>query len=48
MGKLSYGMLLEMMLVGIVIGIVLSVVAAIGPAYRAASLPAAAALRVEI
>lgn len=48
MGMLNYGLLVEMMLVGILVGIVLSVIAAIGPAYRAASLPAAAALRVEI
>ena len=48
MGMLNYGLLLEMMLVGILVGVVLSVIAAIGPAYRAASLPAAAALRIEI
>ena len=48
LGVLDYGWLLMWMLVGIIVGVVLSVVAAIGPAYRAASLPAAAALRVEI
>ncbi len=46
--KLNYPYLGEMMLLGILVGIGLSVIAAIGPAYRAASLPAAAALRVEV
>jgi putative ABC transport system permease protein len=45
---LGIGPLLQVVLLGTGIGLAITVVAAIAPAYQAAKMPAAAALRVEV